>query len=54
MAELKGSCKTCLGCNRLTEEIFEGISFCKNYVRGTRDYEFKEQANKRASRDDLW
>lgn len=28
-------CKTCLGCNRLENMKFKGVSSCKNYVRGT-------------------
>ncbi len=32
---MKGKCETCFGCNKLELEWFEGVSSCKNYVRGT-------------------
>lgn len=34
--ELKGKCKTCLGCNRLEDKTFRGIYECKNYVKGNK------------------
>ena len=34
--ELKGLCKTCLGCNRLESENFVGTTQCKNYIDGTK------------------
>ena len=40
--ELKGKCKTCLGCNKLEEINFTGYYRCENYVRGAED----EQSNK--------
>ena len=32
---LETKCSTCLGCNKLELEWFEGVSSCKNYVRAT-------------------
>lgn len=32
---METKCKTCLGCNRLENKNFEGVSSCKNYVKGT-------------------
>ncbi len=32
---LETKCKSCLGCNRLEDKNFNGVSSCKNYVRGT-------------------
>lgn len=32
---LETKCKTCLGCQRLENKNFNGVSSCKNYVRGT-------------------
>ena len=34
--ELKGLCKTCLGCNRLEIENYIGTAQCKNYIDGTK------------------
>lgn len=30
---LETKCSTCLGCNRLEDKNFVGITDCKNYVR---------------------
>lgn len=35
--ELKGKCKTCLGCNKQEEKTFRGVYECKNYVKGVLD-----------------
>lgn len=32
--ELKGKCKTCLGCNRCEDIEFKGTYSCDNYVKG--------------------
>ena len=32
--QLTGICKTCLGCNRLLNELFKGIYRCPNYMKG--------------------
>lgn len=32
---LETKCKSCLGCNRLENKSFEGVTDCINYVRGT-------------------
>lgn len=32
--ELKGKCKTCLGCNQLELKEFRGVYECKNYKKG--------------------
>lgn len=32
--ELKGKCKTCLGCNQLELKSFSGVYECKNYMKG--------------------
>lgn len=37
MKQLKGKCTTCLGCNRLELEEFEGYYRCENYMRGAED-----------------
>lgn len=34
--ELKGKCKTCLGCNKQEEKTFRGVYECKNYVKGNK------------------
>lgn len=33
MKELKGKCKTCLGCNMLNDFGFKGRKKCKGYIR---------------------
>ena len=35
--DLKGKCKTCLGCNQLELKKFNGVYECKNYMKGSRD-----------------
>lgn len=35
--ELKGKCKTCLGCNQLELKSFSGVYECKNYMKGSKD-----------------
>lgn len=32
---LETKCSTCLGCNRLEDINFNGVSSCNNYVRAT-------------------
>lgn len=32
--ELRGKCKTCLGCNKLEEKTFRGVYECKEYMKG--------------------
>lgn len=32
--ELKGKCKTCIGCNQLELKSFTGKYECKDYVKG--------------------
>lgn len=39
--ELKGKCKTCLGCNRLEDENFTGIWRCENYIEGKSKDEYR-------------
>ena len=34
---LKGKCTTCIGCNRLELENFEGYYRCENYVKGDKN-----------------
>jgi hypothetical protein len=35
--ELKGVCRTCLGCEKLADKKFGGYYKCKNYMRGAKD-----------------
>lgn len=37
MNELKGKCKTCLGCNLLDDFAFKGRNKCKNYTRANQN-----------------
>lgn len=32
---METKCKTCLGCNRLEDRNFKGVSSCINYIKGT-------------------
>lgn len=32
---LETKCSTCLGCNRLEDRNFKGVTECMSYVRGT-------------------
>lgn len=34
--KLKGKCKSCLGCNKLSEFGFKGTRKCKYYIRANR------------------
>lgn len=38
-AEVKGKCRTCLGCNLLEDLNFAGYYRCDNYARGEDDTE---------------
>lgn len=45
--ELKGKCKTCLGCNQQELKSFTGKYECKNYVKGViNDKDIKFHNNK--------
>ena len=35
--EVKGKCRTCLGCEKLADIKFEGYYRCENYMRGAED-----------------
>lgn len=35
--ELKGKCKSCIGCNRCENIDFEGVYRCENYVEGAKE-----------------
>ena len=46
--ELKGKCKSCIGCNRLEALEFNGIERCEYYTE-----EEKDNGNKQQSKTEL-
>ena len=38
MKNLKGKCKTCFGCNLLSDEQFQGKNKCKYYIRAEKSW----------------
>lgn len=39
--ELKGKCRTCLGCNLLERLDFTGYYRCENYMRGAEENDIR-------------